>query len=267
MRREPAVAGSFYSISPSALTEEVRGYIQEDIDKKEAIAAISPHAGFIYSGRVAGAVYSRIKLPELIILVGPNHTGRGHDVSVFSQAIWQMPNGQISIDEEFCSFLIERSEFAEIDTGAHIYEHSLEVQLPFIQYFNQNFKIVPIIMRNNEIDVCHDLGEAIAGIVSESKKTALIIASSDMTHYEPDSDVREKDELAIDKMLQLDPEGLHNLIREKGISMCGYAPAAAVLFAALKLQAKETELVMYMTSGEINKDFDRVVGYAGIIIS
>ncbi|MDD5435714.1 MAG: AmmeMemoRadiSam system protein B [Nitrospira sp.] len=267
MLRKPAVAGYFYQASPEKLTEQVNRYVEEDVEKIKAIGILSPHAGFMYSGAVAGAVYSRVNLPDTLVIVGPNHTGMGSPVSVFSDGKWEMPTGIVEVDTKLARAIINKSEYASEDYNAHLGEHSLEVQIPFIQHFIHNFKIVPITIMSTTLEVCKDLGSAISGAIREAKKDVLIIASSDMTHYESSSSAKYKDTLAIDKILSLDPPGLHAVIKEHNITMCGFAPAVTMLYAALQSGATKADLIKYMNSGDVSGDYDQVVGYAGIIVS
>jgi AmmeMemoRadiSam system protein B len=266
MKRRPAVAGQFYQSSPSKLSEEVREYIQDEVKKEHATGIVSPHAGLMYSGRVAGAVYSGIEFPHTFILIGPNHTGIGGEVSIMSSGSWQMPTGELPIDEKIANEVKQRSGVIEEDGSAHSMEHSLEVQLPFILYFSSEAAIVPITMMSDSLDVCRDVGEAMATAVKDAEYPVTIVASSDMSHYETDSTARTKDRKAIDRVIALDPEGLYDTVKKEGISMCGVIPVTAMLFAAGKLAAKEAKLVKYMTSGEVSGDYDYVVGYAGIMI-
>jgi len=177
-----------------------------------------------------------------------------------------MPNGTVSIDHSLAAAVLERCPIAEADTEAHQFEHCLEVQLPFLQYFRPGASIVPVIMMSIDLRVCQQMGEAMASAILEAGRTVLLIASTDMSHYEPDAVARKKDRWAIDEILSMDPVGLHRVVREKQISMCGFAPTVAVLFAALRLGAKQAQLVKYMTSGETSGDRDHVVGYAGLLI-
>jgi len=179
---------------------------------------------------------------------------------------WQMPTGELEINENIARKITEKSDIIEEDALAHSMEHSLEVQLPFILYYSSDVKIVPIVMMAESLETCRLTGEAIADAVKESKDSVTIVASSDMSHYVTDSMARKKDKKAIDRVLALDPEGLYNTVRKEGISMCGFMPVTTMLFAALKLGAREAELVKYMTSGEVSGDYDYVVGYAGMII-
>jgi hypothetical protein len=244
----------------------VEQYLEEDQVREFTRAMVCPHAGLVYSGPVAGAVYSRVQLPDTLLLVGPNHTGLGPPLSVYAEGSWSMPNGAVSIDQRLATDLLERCPQALADTEAHRFEHCLEVQLPFLQYFRPEAAIVPVIMMSTELAVCRALGEAMAAVVLETARPVSIVASTDMSHYEPDAVARRKDRWAIDEILALDPVGLHRVVREKRISMCGFAPTVAVLFAALRLGAKQAKLVKYMTSGETTGDYHQVVGYAGVLI-
>ncbi|MFZ3090018.1 MAG: AmmeMemoRadiSam system protein B [Nitrospirota bacterium] len=273
MIRQPAVAGRFYEGSPALLKKEVGRFIVEGIKKERAIGVVSPHAGYIYSGAVAGAVYSHVIIPKTIILLGPNHTGIGKAVSVFPEGEWVMPNGAVVIDTKMVGLILKHSKTASADYHAHQYEHSLEVQIPFLQYFTTDFSIVPITIMDTSLRTCRDIGEAIAQAVLERRKgegekggDVLIVSSTDMTHYETHDSAKAKDKKAIDRILALDPEGLHKTIKENNISMCGFAPTTALLYAARMLGAKEARLIKYMTSGEVSGDYDQVVGYAGVVI-
>jgi len=266
MKRKPAVAGQFYPDSSLDLSRQVEGFITPDAKKEDAIGIVSPHAGLIYSGKVAGEVYSRIKIPHTIILIGPNHTGIGSPVSIMSSGSWQIPTGELNIDGELSRRLKGKTSLIEENITAHTMEHSLEVQLPFILHFSDDVMIVPIILMHASLDICRQVGEAIADVIRESDYPILIAASSDMSHYETDTAARRKDNMAIEKVLDIDPEGLYTTVINESISMCGIIPVATMLYAARKLGANVSRLVKYMTSGETSGDYDQVVGYAGIIV-
>jgi|Deesub1362A_J573_1020465.scaffolds.fasta_scaffold00396_3 hypothetical protein len=266
MIRRPAVAGQFYSSSPSALSREVDRYTDADARRERAIGVLSPHAGLMYSGRVAGAVYSRIEPPHTFVLLGPNHTGVGKPVSIMSSGRWQIPTGEVEIDRDLSERLLEQSKDLSEDTLAHSMEHSLEVQLPFILHFATDIKIVPIVFMVDSLEVCRSVGVVIAEVIKGVGYPVTIVASSDMTHYENDSVARKKDQKAIDMILSLDPEGLYRTVKHNSISMCGYIPAVTMLYAVNELGAREAVLVKYMTSGEVSGDYGYVVGYAGVII-
>ena len=266
MKRNPAVAGQFYQASSSQLSTQVNQYIETDTPKEHAIGIVSPHAGLMYSGEVAGAVYSRIEIPHTFILLGPNHTGAGAPVSIMSSGQWQLHTGEISVDESLASDLMKETDILTEDILAHSMEHSLEVQLPFVLHYSSSVKIVPIVMMTDSLQVCSKLGRAIADAVSDADYDVTIIASSDMSHYVSDTAARSVDKKAIEKILDLDPEGLYNTVHQEAITMCGVIPVTAMLFAARLLGASDSTLVKYMTSGEVSGDYDYVVGYAGLII-
>lgn len=270
MKRNPAVAGQFYQEDPDSLGRQVRQYVTDDLSKEQPIGLVSPHAGLIYSGSVAGEVYSSIEMPETFVLIGPNHTGLGTNISLMSQGEWEMPDGPFRIDEKLSRRILTNTPLAKSDTQAHLLEHSLEVQLPFISYFSKETKrkpeIVPIIIMSATLDDCRLLGEGISKAIKSSDYPIVIVASSDMSHYVSDDTAREKDKMAIDKILSLEPEGLYNTVRKERISMCGYLPATIMLYAAKALGAKKARLIKYTTSAEVSRDYDHVVGYAGILI-
>ncbi len=266
MKRTAAVAGAFYPANAPSLEKLVKQYTIADKESVKAIGVVSPHAGYVYSGSVAGRVYASIRIPSDVIIIGPNHTGYGSRAGIISEGVFDMPGFGMEIDTELASLIMNNTGIVTEDHEAHAAEHSLEVQLPFIHFKNPETKIVPICVMGRGFDFVRSIGEAIAAAVKSSKKDVLIVASSDMTHYEPDAIARKKDRLAIDKVLSLDPKGLLQVTSEHDITMCGVIPAAIMLVSAKLLGAKEAKLVDYKTSGDVTKDFEEVVGYAGIII-
>jgi AmmeMemoRadiSam system protein B len=266
MKRSPAVAGQFYSGTPDGLNKEVERYITAGVQKEKAIAVMSPHAGLIYSGHVAGAVYSSIIFPKTFILIGPNHTGLGSRAAIMSSGQWAMPSGSFQIDGELAKAVLSHTGIVQEDSQAHMFEHSLEVQLPFIGYFSDSVKIVPITVMSASVDECAEIGEAVASAIKQSGYDIVIAASTDMSHYVPDETARKLDALALKEALNLNPEGLYNTVMRNRISMCGVIPSTIMLFAANALGATEARLVKYATSGEISGDYERVVGYAGVVI-
>lgn len=266
--RMPAVSGSFYPSSAVELKEQISLFIDKKAHKVGAIACMLPHAGYIYSGRVAAETISYVHIKERIILLGPNHTGVGSKFSIMSQGIWQTPLGNIEIDEELASRILRHTEYMEDDRFAHLYEHSLEVELPILQYINCNFKIIPIVISSNEVETLKRVGISIAAAITEAglKDSVLIVASSDMSHYEPLVSAKKKDAVAIDSILALDEDKLMKKVAELNISMCGYAPVTVMLTAAKLLGAKTAKLIKYQTSADVTKDKNSVVGYAGIVI-
>jgi len=262
--RSPAVAGYFYPKDPIRLREQIQQYLIPKAQATKAIAAVCPHAGYMYSGAVAGAVYSHLIIPENVILIGPNHTGIGAKASIMTEGIWETPLGEVKVNTEIALEVLKHSKFLREDTMAHLSEHSLEVQLPFIQYFYPEVKITPIVIMATSYEICEDIGEAIAKAID--RKKALIIASTDMTHYESQEKAAQKDKLAIDAILELNPKKLYEVVFSNKISMCGVIPTTCALIAACKLGASEAQLIRYMTSGDVTGDYSQVVGYAGVII-
>jgi AmmeMemoRadiSam system protein B len=270
--RLPAVAGKFYPADSRELRSEVEAFTRASVESKastkiRALACVVPHAGYIYSGGVAGAVYGRLELPERYIILCPNHTGRGEPLAIMSTGAWRTPLGDVPVDETLASALKARFSLLAEDEAAHRFEHALEVQLPFLQVALSQFKFVPIAVGTGQFQVLSALGVAMASAIRETGHPILVIASSDMNHYESDSVTRTKDRRAIDQVLALDPRGLLDVVREERISMCGYGPTVAMLTAAQRLGASKAELLRYATSGDVSGDRDTVVGYAGIAVS
>ncbi|MGB9711109.1 MAG: AmmeMemoRadiSam system protein B [Thermodesulfovibrio sp.] len=266
LRRKPAVAGYFYPSNPKELLYEMEEYMPSQA-KVNARGAICPHAGYVYSGHVAGSVYSRISPRETFILLGPNHTGYGAEISLMTEGQWDIPLGSLKINEELAKKIIEKSSATE-DTEAHLYEHSLEVQLPFIYKLNPQAQIVPITLKMLSLKDCLSLAQGIAKAVEELtlKDKVIVIASTDMSHYLPDDLARKVDALVIEKIKAFDPEGVYNTVLEHGISMCGVIPTTVMLQATKLLGAKEVQIIKYATSAEVSRDYDKVVGYLGAIV-
>jgi hypothetical protein len=244
----------------------IEGMVDDKAKKEEVIGLISPHAGYIYSGPVAGATISRTKFKDTFIIIGPNHTGSGKPLSIMTEGTWKTPLGEVEIDSELGKQILANSKYLEEDKTAHLYEHSIEVQLPFLQYFKPDFKLVPIVLAYAGGAVYKEIGKEIAKAVKESGKKVVMIASSDMTHYESQESAKKKDTKAIEAILDLNEDELLKRVDEFNISMCGYAPAVSVIVAAKELGATGAELVKYQTSGDTTGDYSAVVGYAGIII-
>ncbi len=266
MIREPVVAGQFYPASPSQLKEMIRGMVDEKAEKEEVIGLVSPHAGYPYSGPVAGATISRIKFKDTFVIMGPNHTGIGKPFSIMTKGTWKTPLGDVEIDSELAKQILDTSTFLEEDAKSHQHEHSIEVQVPFLQYFKKDIKIVPIMLFYASGATYKEIGKELAQTIKESEKEVVIIASSDMTHYEPQEVAQSKDAQAIEAVLDLNEDELLKRVDELNISMCGYAPTTALIAAAKELRATRAELVRYQTSGDATGDYSAVVGYAGIII-
>lgn len=269
--RRPAVAGRFYPGDPESLRDEAGAYLSPSDAAPEppirAIGCIVPHAGYMYSGHVAGDVFRRIEVPELCVVLCPNHTGVGYALAIMSQGEWETPLGNVPIDTAFAAELKNRCAALEEDATAHRAEHAIEVELPFLQIRQPGLRFVPIAIGTRHLEVLEQLGEALALTIANRKERALIVASSDMNHYESDAITRIKDHQAIERILTLHPRGLYDAVTQQNISMCGFAPAVAMLTAARKLGATSVDLVKYATSGDVSGDRDRVVGYAGVIVS
>lgn len=266
MIRKPQVAGQFYPASPSALKRQLEQLIEEKEKKEAVLGLISPHAGYIFSGKVAGACFSQVELSSTVVILGPNHTGLGASFSIMTEGTWQMPLGKVEIDSILAKRILNTSKNLKQDTQAHIYEHSIEVQLPFLQFFLTNVKIVPIVVQDADFEIYSEIGNSIARALKEAELKSLIVASSDMTHYEPQEKAKANDNLAIEAILNLDGEKLLRRIKEFNITMCGYGPTVCMLSAVKKLGAKSARLIKYQTSGDVSGDYSSVVGYAGIAI-
>lgn len=272
MIRRPAVAGRFYPDDPVRLRAAVDSFLQSGAPTKKihARACVVPHAGYVYSGSVAGDVYKRIEIPPRLILIGPRHFPRGAPLAIISKGEWQTPLGLAPVDSSLSENIMRAFPALQEDAVAHSGEHSLEVQLPFLQRGAHSFTFVPIVISPARWETLQGLGEALAAVIAEETATdrgrVLLVASSDMNHYESDSVTRVKDRKAIDAILALDAQKLFDTVREENISMCGYAATAAVIVAARRLDATHGELIRYATSGEVNGDLAEVVGYAGIVV-
>lgn len=264
--RPAAVAGSFYPADSAVLEREIREFTAPVAQKQAVRACIVPHAGYMYSGHVAGAVYAEIQIPPRAILLGPRHYPRGEPLAILQDGAWQTPFGNASIDETLAKALLFEYPLLRDDAVAHQREHSLEVQIPFLQHLRGDIQFCPIVLATDRFPVLEQLGHALASVVRSQPGPILIIASTDMNHYESDEVTRIKDQKAIDRIQALDARGLFDTVRNEGISMCGYAATVAVLIAVKDLGATEATLIRYATSGDILGDRTRVVGYAGFVI-
>ena len=290
--RSPAVAGRFYPGRADELTRAVQNYISQPADAVDsrpvaAFGCIAPHAGYIYSGSVAGAVYSQVDIPASCVILCPNHTGKGHPLAIMASTTWQTPLGEVAPDRELGAQLLRRFPLMAEDSAAHRSEHAIEVQLPFLQvrphaqHKSQHksepkserpeSKIVPIAIGTSDFDVLSEMGRALADVIAERQKDrhekVLMVASSDMNHYESDRITRVKDRMAIDRVLALDARGLWDVVMREDISMCGFCPTVVMLTAAKLLGANAATLIKYATSGEVSGNYDSVVGYAGIVVT
>lgn len=266
MQRSPAVAGQFYYADAPRLHKQMGQYVTKNAVKEKVIGVMSPHAGLMYSGPVAGAVYSSVQFPKTFVLIGPNHTGIGEKLSMMGAGQWNIPTGTFPIDESLARRIRSEAPLVSEDVKAHVFEHSLEVQLPFMSCFSSDVRIVPITVMSASLEECETVGRGIGRSVEGAGYEIVIVASSDMSHYVSEDTARRLDNLALAEMLRLDPEGLYNTVMREKITMCGVLPATIMLYAALELGAKEARLVKYSTSGEVSGDHEHVVGYAGVII-
>lgn len=266
MIRPPAVAGRFYTADARELARQIKDFCPNGKEKIAARGCVVPHAGYMYSGQVAADVYSSLQIPAQCILIGPRHFPRGEAMAILTEGSWQTPFGEAQIDATLATALAKACPLLREDATAHEREHSLEVQLPFLQRLGKDVRFVPILLGTDRYADLESLGKAIAKVIDAQLKPALLIASSDMNHYENDVVTRAKDKLAIDRILSLDARGLYDTVRKEGITMCGYAATVAMLVALKELGAKEATLVRYATSGDVTGDREEVVGYAGIIL-
>ena len=269
MLRLPAVAGQFYPADPRELTRLIRKFtVEEPGAKKTRVrACLVPHAGYIYSGGVAGAVLARIIFPKQVLVLGVRHSPIGEDLAILSEGAWRTPLGDAPVDEMLAQRVREACPGLREDSVAHSREHSLEVELPFLQLLAPGFSFVPVAVGTLRFEELQALGMGLARVLKESQEEILVVTSSDMNHYEPDETTRIKDAQAIDRMKAVDAQGLYEVCRKEKISMCGLGPAVVMLTAMKELGIKSGELVRYATSGDVNGDRNAVVGYAGMIFS
>ncbi len=279
MIRLPCQAGAFYEGTPDALRKQVEACFLHKFGPgklpkvgsgpRNVFSLICPHAGYVFSGAVASNGYflaAQDGQPDTAIVLGPNHTGYGSGVSLMAEGAWRMPLGDVELDSGLAKEIQRNSELIDLDDTAHRFEHSIEVQLPFLQYiYGSKLKIVPICMMMQDLQTSRDVGEAIAKAVQG--KNTLIVASSDMSHYEPQKSADRKDHLAIDAVLKLDAAELQSTVEANGITMCGYGPASVAIIASKKLGASQCCLLSYRTSGDTTGDYSQVVGYASLAIT
>jgi len=267
MVRSPAVSGRFYPADSHELARRVDDCTKDAGQKISALGCVVPHAGYVYSGHVAGAVYGALNLPARVILLGPRHFPRGEPLAILSEGSWRTPLGEAPVDGELAAELKRACGLLREDEAAHLSEHSLEVQLPFLQRLIKTFRFVPIVLGTDRYPALEELGRAVARVLAAQTEPVLLVASSDMNHYESDEITRVKDRKAIEKILEFDARGLYDTVRREGITMCGYGAAVVLLIAARELGGERAELVRYATSGDVTGDRAEVVGYAGLILS
>jgi len=265
--RHPAVAGRFYPKDPDILRADVESYLSSDEARIDALGCMVPHAGYVYSAHVAGAVFSKINIPRLCAVIGPNHTGLGRPLSIMSEGAWETPLGDVPIATDLAREMMKAFSPLTEDTEAHHAEHAIEVELPFLQVLQPDITFVPIALGTGQFELLEALGHALAKVIAAQDEPILIVASSDMNHYESDEITRTKDAKAMEQVLKLDARGLFDAVKRENISMCGFGPAVVMLAAAKRLGATSAELVKYATSGDISGDHEMVVGYAGVIVA
>ena len=261
------MAGRFYDEDPEMLERHVQALLPVGAARSSAIGAIVPHAGYIYSGPVAGAVYARLLLPRPVVILCPNHTGRGAPAALDPSAAWRTPLGDVPLARRLADRLLELAASVEEDSEAHRREHSLEVQLPFVKVLRPDAELVPVSLGETSLPLCREVGEALARLIREEEEPPILLASSDMNHFEPREVGRAKDDLALARIEALDPEGLFRTVRAESITMCGFLPATALLFAARALGAARAEVVSRRDSGDETGDTSSVVGYAGVVVT
>lgn len=268
MTRKPAVAGTFYPGRESELRRLIGSLVKSEAPAIRAVAVVAPHAGFVYSGTVAGAVFASIEIPETVVVLAPSHRPIHSLFAIMTEGRWETPLGAVPVAAALAQAILDNSGgLVTADPAAHAAEHSLEVQLPFLQFLKSRFSLVPLAISYRAS--YHDLealGRDVAAAVRSSGGDVLLVASTDMSHYVSRSAARELDFLAIRKIEDLDPRGLYDVVRNEDISMCGFQPVTAVLVAARELGATRAELVRYADSGDVTGDEREVVGYAGLRI-
>jgi AmmeMemoRadiSam system protein B len=266
MKRQPAVAGQFYAGSSTQLRNDLAALMPNVHGTRKVTGIIAPHAGYVYSGGIAGKLYAVIDIPDRVLILGPNHQGAGAGVALYPDGQWLTPLGPIQISPRLNSCLNQNVPLVRQDVVAHEFEHSLEVQVPFIQHLRPDAHISAICLGHGDYAAVRQIGEGIAAAIRAYGRDVLIVASSDMTHYESAESARRKDGLALDKVLNLNPEGLLQVCKNEHITMCGAVPAAVMLVAAKALGASHAELVAYGTSGDVTRDNRQVVGYASVAV-
>lgn len=266
MIRQPAVSGSFYPSVPETLSTQVDTLLVSKSRPSKAKAIIVPHAGYIYSGAVAGEVFASTEVPSQVILLGPNHHGFGPAIAVSGADSWATPLGNVPIAEELRQQLLMSITGLKTDDSAHEHEHSLEVMLPFLKRRQTDLSIVPIALGRLGLESCLALGSALASVLNAYNQDVLLLASSDMNHFSSAEITEKLDSLAISAMTAYDPVQLYHVVREKNISMCGFLPVITVMQAAREMGASSCRVVSYSHSGHVNGDNSSVVGYAGLTI-
>lgn len=267
MQRQPVVAGQFYPGNPNQLRSDLARMIPQADPKRRVRGIIAPHAGYVYSGAIAGQAYGAIQIPATVLIIGPNHHGAGDPAALYPAGQWLTPLGPVTINSRLNDLITTHAPLVHLDSLAHRFEHSLEVQLPFLQALRPEITCAALCLGHGDYTLLKELGEGIAAAIREYGEDVLIVASSDMTHYESAASARRKDDLALERVLAFDPQGLLHVCRSEMISMCGAVPAAVMLIAARELGATAAEVVAYGTSGDVTGDNRQVVGYAAVLVA
>lgn len=267
MKRLPYVAGYFYPDDPELLRRTIQSFAREETEKIRAVGVVAPHAGYEYSGPVAGGVYSTVEIPETVVIMSPAHHRISSLFALYDRGSWLTPLGEVKIEARLADLVAQETDLISRDPEAHRKEHSIEVQIPFLQYFRPDVAIVPIMVSYQAgLTELSQLGQALAMAVRKFEQPVLLVASTDMSHYVSKKVAEELDFKAIEFIKKLDPEGLVRVVTSFGISMCGFQPTSVMLAAARSLGAREGRLISYQTSGERTGDYREVVGYAGLAI-
>lgn len=267
MIRKPSVRGQFYPSDSKELRRTIESLNPKKTSKIKALGIILPHAGYVYSGKVAVTTVASICPKKKVIILGPNHTGIGGPFSIFPEGEWEMPFGNVKIDSELASSILDVGNIIKEDTSAHTYEHSIEVELPILQYFFGNFKFIPIACSHSTIDEYKKVGKQIFKAIEDMKEEVLLVASNDMSHYEKDATARKKDSFATESIINLDEEELLNRVSRENISMCGASSVSILIHCCKLLKAKKAQVALYQTSGDVNGDYSSVVGYLGVVVN
>lgn len=267
MTRQPAVAERFYPGNPTVLRNEVTGLLQRFADqgKQKAFAVVSPHAGYIYSGAVAAEALSAVEIPSTVVILGLNHHGRGAPVAI-SRETWNMVMAEVPVNERLCDLLMEGDSPFVVDSSAHRYEHSVEVQIPFLLALRPDITIVPVVLSHISYEGCQEVAANLARAITSYGDDVLIVASSDMSHYESRQSATWKDRQALKEIEKMNPQGLYTTVHTSRISMCGVIPVTVALLAGKQLGATAAKVVRYTDSGAVSGDKNQVVGYAGIVV-
>lgn len=267
MLRTAAVADRFYPGDQQSLQEMLKTMVPDAETARPALAVVMPHAGYLFSGPVAGATVATAQIPPEVIILGPNHHGLGAGAAVMDQGAWEMPWGTVPINASLAASVLAHCPDFQADELAHRREHSLEVLVPFLHYRQPELEIVPVCLARSDYQFCQRAGAGLAAAIKAWPRPVLLAASTDMSHFESRQAATTKDNLAIERIQDLDPAGLYQTVAEQRISMCGVIPTVISLIAALQLGARQAELIRYSDSGEASGDTAQVVGYAGLVIS